>query len=87
MEIEVFEQAEGLRGGREIWVRVLSNSVVDWPQVKSNLDAEQAELMSKASVLAPSGYFPHHPSLEERADHGYRFEDWWTFAPLHRDAS
>lgn len=84
VQIEVFEQESGLRGGREVWFKVLSNTVVDWPDVKAKLTSEQQALLDNLDRPSMS-YFPHLVSEEERADHGFALEDWWTFAEFVRE--
>ena len=78
MQIELFEQAEGLHGGKEVWVKVLSNEVMDLLDVKSKLTKEQHEAIAHPARL--SGYHPHLVTDEERTDHGYRFEDWFIWS-------
>lgn len=61
----------------EIWLRVLSDEVVDLPTVKKKLTPAQAgRLMEFKSE--PCGY---HTDLTDGPDdrEGYAFEDWWVF--------
>lgn len=82
MLVEVFDQPEGLNGGPEVWVKVLSNSVVDWPDVERRLSPEQAEIL-KPSIRRPIGYHPHLVTADEKAEHGMAYEDWFIFtAPV-----
>ena len=76
--IESFGQAEGLHGTPEVWVRVLSNSVVDWPDVERALNDAQREIL-KPSPRQPLNYYPHLVTPEEKAEHGFSLEDWWIF--------
>lgn len=82
MKIEVFEVCDGeassISGEREVWVKVLSNEVHDWPEVKAALTDEQAEAMCGAKVR-PHTYYPHLVSADEKAEHGYAMEDWFVF--------
>ncbi|MGZ6788356.1 MAG: hypothetical protein ACXVGQ_00225 [Mycobacteriaceae bacterium] len=81
MQIEVITQDEGLSGEREVWVRVLSNTVPDLADIKKAMDADQLAVM--ASVEAkPSRYYPHLVTPEEREDHGHSLEEWFIFRPL-----
>lgn len=80
MRIEVFEQEEGLTGEREVWVRALSNSVVDLADIKRNATEEQKLLLAGAEDK-PSRYYPHLMTTEEKAETGYSLEDWWIFRP------
>lgn len=76
VQIDVFEQAEGLHGGKEVWVKVLSNEVMDLLDVKSKLTKEQHGAIASMRL---AGYHPHLVTDDERDEHGYRFEDWWTW--------
>ena len=78
MQIDVFDKTEGLHGTPEVWVRVLANTVTDWPTIQSRLSDSQKEML-RGSSMRPSGYHPHLVSDEERkADgHTYAFEDWF----------
>ena len=78
VRVEVSEQPEGLRG-EEVWVRVLSNTVVDWPEVKQQLTAEQRELLAGASVK-PVGYYPDSRTQAERSADGHKYEDYFIFS-------
>lgn len=77
-QIEVTAQPEGLHGGPEVWVRVLSNSVVDWPEVERSLTEAQKEVL-KPTARRPIDYYPHLVTAEETAEHGMSYEDWWIF--------
>ena len=83
--IEVFEQSEGLHGGPEIWVRVLSNTIVDWPSVECQLTDEQKNSLFLVN-RRPLDYYPHMVTAEEKSEHGFSFEDWWTFTAPPRSA-
>lgn len=76
MRIEVSRKSTGLKGGPEVWVRVLSNEVVDWPAVAAKLDQGTRDLVAGATLT----YYPHLVTAEERDEHDYRFEDWFTWA-------
>lgn len=78
MKIEVFEQNEGLTGDREVWVRALSNTVVDWTDIKRSMSAEQLAVLAGAHEKAIR-YYPHLVTPEEREEHDYSLEDWWVF--------
>jgi hypothetical protein len=79
--IEVFDQNEGLHGDHEVWVKVLSNTVADWPEVKKRLTDAQEAVMKGTSSL-PFKYYVHMVTPEEKAEHGYSFEDWWIFKQI-----
>lgn len=79
MKIEAVSKASGLNGGREVWVRVLSNEVLDWPSVERRLDEEQLAMLADLGKKAMS-YFPHSPIPEERDEHGYLCDDFWVWA-------
>jgi hypothetical protein len=78
MRIEVIDQPEGLRGEHEVWVKVLANSAVDWPQVQNSLSEDQREVLA-GGPKSPSYYCPHLVTPEEREEHGYLTEDWFVF--------
>ena len=74
MRIEVTTTDEGLHGGREVWVRVLSNTIVDWPEVKRSLSPAQADEMAGVSAK-PTGYYPGGTARE----FDYKYEDIFFF--------
>lgn len=76
VRIEVIRQPEGLHGGREVWVRVLSNEVLDLPRVLDKMNAEDRAEVDGMRLV--QGYI-HHPQGDELSDHDYPFEDWWVF--------
>jgi len=76
VRIEVTKQPEGLCGGPEVWVRVLSTEVLDWPRIESKLGEEDIQAIKGKSLLR---YLPHHVTEEERVDHAYSFEDWFIW--------
>lgn len=86
MKIEMTSKTAGLNGGPEVWVRVFSNEVLDWPRVEKLLSEEQA---SDLAALGPKklSYFPHTTTAEERAEHGYSFEEFWVWAKAGKKAS
>jgi len=86
MRIEVFNQSEGLHGEPEVWVKVLSNTVVDWPDVERALTSEQFEVV-QPRYRKPIGYHPHLVTAEEKVEHGYSLEDWFIFPGLPKEAS
>lgn len=77
MRIEVSEHEDGLNGGPEVWVRVLSTEVLDWPRVEAKLGEAEAQSIKGKRLVS---FLPHHVSEEERVEHSYSFEDWWIFA-------
>ena len=79
MLVEVTEQPEGLQGKSEVWVRVLSDTVVDWPEVKRQLTVEQREAMSLASEK-PIAHNPDSRTDAERLADGYKYEDFFIFS-------
>lgn len=76
MRIEVTRNPDGLHGGPEVWVRVLSSEVQDWPRIEAKLNEEDAQAIAGLDLKR---YLPHVPTQEERAEHGYLSEDWWIF--------
>lgn len=80
MRIEATSKTTGLSGGREVWVRVFSNEVLDWPSVKAKLDEGQMAMLENLGLRPTLAYFPHNPTDDEREDHGYEFSDWWVWA-------
>ena len=82
MRIEVKSKDAGLNGGPEVWVRVLSNDVHDWPSIEAKLSGPQRAMLNALGNRTLS-YFPHRPTAEERAEHSYSFEDWFVWqAPV-----
>ncbi len=81
MDISLYEKTEdegSMSGGPELWVRVLTNEQVDLPRVKAGLKADQIDTWSRYAGK-PSDFYPHFVTAEERAIHGYRYEDWFIF--------
>ena len=79
MKIEAVSKASGLNGGREVWVRVLSNEVHDWPSVAKKMGGPQAAMLDALGIGRALSYFPHNPTGEEREEHGYSFEEFWVW--------
>lgn len=79
VQIETTNKYVGLNGGREVWVRVYSDEVLDWPKVEARLSQGQRDMLDHLGRRTVS-YFPHHPTAEEQAEHGHIFEDWWVWA-------
>jgi len=82
VNIDVFQQEQdrGLYGGREIWVRVQGDELLDLPRVLEQLDEEQRKeltLLTGRTLPQPIAY---HPALVEGGDNNpYKYEDWWIF--------
>lgn len=74
MQIELTEQHSTT--GPEVWVRVLSNSVVDWPTVEAALGEEQRQLLQSLGEHADLEYLPGWPGS---GDHNYSFEEYWCW--------
>lgn len=76
VRIEVSRQPVGVYGGGEVWVRVLSKDVTDWPTVAAKLDAATlAELQGKSMA-----YYPGYPKKDESDEHGWLVEDFWVWS-------
>lgn len=70
----VADDAQSLVGGRpELWVRVLSNHVVDLPRVVAAFNTEQRQLFAQYGPR-PVSYYP-----DSGEDTDYPFGDWWIF--------
>lgn len=76
MHIEVTERSAGLHGGPEVWVKVLSAEVLDWPRVAAKLGEDDTQALRGKSLLR---YIPHHVTEEERMEHGYLVEEWFVW--------
>jgi hypothetical protein len=77
VKITLFEAAEtdSFTGKPELHVRVLSNQLVDLPQVRAALSAEQAEVWS-GYVAQPHYFYPAERGTE---GHDYTYDDEWHF--------
>lgn len=76
MKIEVQEHAPEtalVSGRREVWLRVMSNEVVDLPRIRKALSPEQASLLASCTNLPVS----FHP--DEDPEGVYPFCEWWIF--------
>ncbi len=76
VRIEVTETVDGLHGGPEVWVKVLSAEVLDWPRVADKLDEEDHQALRGKSLLR---YIPHYVTEEERMEHGCLVEEWFIW--------
>lgn len=77
MKIELYEANgdEALRGaGPELWLRALSNEVVDLPRAEAALD-EAARVTRAGYAKTPCAFYP---ALGDD-DHGFAHESWWIF--------
>jgi hypothetical protein len=76
----MYEKADepSLSGGPELWVRVLTNEMVDLPRVKAAIADDQAEIWA-GYADKPSDYYPHWVTPEEKTEHGFKYEDWFIF--------
>lgn len=66
----------------EVWVRVRSHGVVDWPRVEAALDDTQRRTLNGINPRELKQYYPHHVSPDERAEHGYKYEEFWVFTSM-----
>lgn len=82
VQIEATNKYKGLNGGREVWIRVYSDEVLDWPSVEAKLTQGQMDMLNHLGRRTLS-YFPHSPTREEREEHGYAFEDHWVWASVN----
>lgn len=72
IEITVAEDTRSLVDGRpELWLRVLSNELVDLGRAKLALNDEQRELLAQYNEK-PVSYYPD-------IDDQYPYADWWIF--------
>lgn len=62
----------------ELWMRVLSDKLLDLPTAVKNLDPEQAEVFAGYHPT-PSRFLPSGAYDDPNPDHGFQFEDWWIF--------
>lgn len=81
MKIEAVSKSSGLGGGREVWFRVYSNEVLDWPSVEAKLNDGQRAMLENLGKRTLA-YFPHSPTSEEREEHGYLVDDWWVWSAV-----
>lgn len=79
MEISVFDQAEGLHGQPEVWVKIQTDNLLDWPRYRAALAPAQAKLLENCESL-PCGYHPHFAQPNENPSH--KFEEWFVFKQL-----
>lgn len=70
-----------MTGELEMWVRVLSDEVVDWADVRAALTPDQLELLGDFRQQAPKNYYPDNGT--DRAERGsYVFEDYWVLSAV-----
>lgn len=65
----------------EMWLRVLSDEVVDLPSAKKKLTPAQAAALSEFRS-DPCGYYTNLTDDPDDRE-GYAFEDWWLFPSRH----
>lgn len=85
VQIEATNKYKGLNGGREVWVRVYSDEVLDWPSVEAKLTQGQMDMLEHLGRRTVQ-YFPHSPVPEERQDHGYMCDDFWVWSAVKKGA-
>lgn len=83
VKIETVSKTQGLNGGPEVWVHVFSNETLDWPRIEALLSDNQKVALA---ALGPKtlSYFPHNPTAEEKAEHGFLFDEFWVWASTNR---
>ena len=69
---------------REIWVRVLANEMVNWPQVKESLGEEEQALIQSCyghrGQGTPVDFYPSfNPESEDAEEAYWKYEDWFVF--------
>lgn len=81
MKIEAVQKASdhSLSGKPEVWVRVFSNEMHDWPRVEAKLTEAQSAILGDLGARTLT-YLPHSPTADEREEHDYMFEDWYVWA-------
>lgn len=81
MKIELSEatDAEALGGTPELWMRVLSDELVDLPRALAALSDEDRATFSRY-FRQPDAYYPALGL--EGDDHGYAHESWWIFKKM-----
>ena len=86
VKIETVSKAQGLNGGPEVWVRVFANEMLDWSRVEAMLSDDDKVALS---ALGPKklSYYPHNTTAEERAEHGYSFDEWWVWSATNVKAN
>lgn len=78
MRIELHEanDAVALGGTPELWMRVLSDQLLDLPTAVGQLDQEQREVFAGYDPT-PTRYVPCGSEGDE--GDGFAHEDWWIF--------
>ena len=66
---------------REMWMRVLSNEILDLPSARKLLTPAQAVKLDDF-FSDPCAYHPNLGSSSEERE-GYAYEEWWAF-PVKR---
>jgi hypothetical protein len=73
---------QSLSGDRaELWVQVLSADVVPLQAVKEAMTPQQRSVFARYADK-PISFYPHFVTAEERAEHGFRFDDTWAFPEI-----
>lgn len=82
MQIEAVSKSSdtSLSGKREVWFRVFSSEVLDWPSIQAKLSQEQADMLATLGVSKQLAYFPHTVTAAEREDHGYDYDEFWVWS-------
>lgn len=82
MKIEVFEQEDGLGNEPEVWVKIQTDELLDWPRYKTHLDPAQARVVAgcQRNPQSRTEVFAYHPADAEPGS-GFRFEEWFVLKP------
>lgn len=78
IELHEANDAKALGGTPELWMRVLSDTLLDLPTAVKNLDPEQRKIFDEYHPT-PVRYYPAGFYDEAGSDHHYVHEDWWIF--------
>ena len=77
-KVELVESpGSGHPAHREMWMRVISDEILDLPSAMKALTPAQTEKLDDF-YLQPCAYHPNLGSSSEERE-GYAYEEWWAF--------
>jgi len=78
IELHETNEVRALGGTPELWMRVLSDKLLDLPTAVAALDCDQKKVFAEYHPT-PVRHYPAGFYDEDGSDHHFVHEDWWIF--------